>query len=447
MTSKSVLAFSVVLLVEPAAAEPLADVVERLRRQVEALQEQVKQQQIVIDDLKAGHTVAKAPPPPPEPVRSDWSPAQPVTLLRGGHSYMNLSLDLLTDAGWSTNPDVPLFEPGDHDPNQRGFSLPNAELALDGAVDPYFRAFANVVFKLDESNETEVELEEAYGLTTALPWNLQMKAGQFLTEFGRINQQHPHAWDFVDVPLVSARVLGAEGLRNPGARLSWLLPVPFYSELIGTIQNSQGSTAASFRNVDTPTLFGRTAIDRGVASPADLLYSPRWVSSFDLTEAQTLVAGVSGGFGPNDSGPGETTQLYGADVYWKWKPSWQSGGFPFVAVQGEAMGRRYSAPATPSLPSQVLSDYGAYGQVTYGFHPRWIAGLRYDWVTGQQEAFTPGAPPNRMWRLSPNLTFHPTEFSKLRLQYNYADGRLQGTNSAVWLQLELLLGDHAAHKF
>ena len=78
--------------------------------------------------------------------------------------------------------------------------------------------------------------------------NLQVRGGQFMTDFGRINSQHPHSWSFVDVPLVNARFLGSDGLRNPGARLSWLAPTAFYSEMFLAVQNSQGETASGFRS-------------------------------------------------------------------------------------------------------------------------------------------------------------------------------------------------------
>ena len=51
------------------------------------------------------------------------------------------------------------------------------------------------------------------------------------------------------------------------------------------------------------------------------------------------------------------------------------------------------------------------------------------------------------WRLSPNLTWYPTEFSKIRLQYNYDDREIEGVDHSVWLQFEFLLGAHAAHTF
>jgi hypothetical protein len=456
---------AVALATAPSASRAQGTPVEQLQKDLESMRKQMQQMQKRLDEQDAvirklskepaaAPATAEAPPPappaPPPPAVAKapepWSPTAPIKVLSGSRGYLSLSFDGIVDAGWSTQSDVGAIETGDHDPVQRGFSIPNSEIFLNGAVDPYFTGAANIVFKLDEDNETSVELEEMYLQTSSLPWNLQAKGGQYLTEFGRINQQHPHAWDFVDQPLVIGRMFGPDGLRNPGTRLSWLLPLPFYSELLGSVQNSNGETAYSFRNTEDD-LFGRTPIDRNVRGPGDLLYAPRWVSSFDLTDSQTVVAGVSGAFGPNASGRSNYTQIYGGDLYWKWKPSWQSGGFPFVAFQTEALGRRYEAGASNGLPAQVLYDWGLYGQALYGFTQRWVAGLRGEWVSGDTGAFKDD--PNRAdrFRTSPDLTFYPTEFSKLRLQYNYDHGQIQGDDSSVWVQVEFLLGDHAAHKF
>ena len=51
-------------------------------------------------------------------------------------------------------------------------------------------------------------------------------------------------------------------------------------------------------------------------------------------------------------------------------------------------------------------------------------------------------------RLSPVWTWFPTEYSKLRLQYNFDQGdAFERDEHSLWLQLEFLLGAHAAHKF
>lgn len=399
----------------------------------------------------------------PNPTPSaPWSPTQPIRI-GGEKNYLNLSLDALVAAGGSTANDIPQLETGGHDPNQRGFTVQNLETVFEGMVDPYFRGQANIVLQIDSAGETTIEAEEAYLETMSLPWNLQVKAGQFFEEFGRLNASHPHTWDFVDQPLVNGRFLGPDGLRSAGARLSWLVPTPFYSEIFLAVANSQGETAYSFRNSHDDELFmGRPTISRNVESLGDLLFVPRYVTSFNLTDAQTIMAGASAAFGPNSSGEDSNTQIYGLDLLWKWKSPRQHAGFPFVTWQTEAMARRYhaaayagdayAAPPLPSLPAETLTDWGFYSQIVWGFHKGWTAGLRGDYVwpgqTGEYETILGPDPARAMrWRVSPNLTFYPSEFSKLRLQYNYDQRDGIGVDHSIWMQFEILLGSHAAHKF
>src|SRR5688572_323957 len=256
---------------------------------------------------------------------------------------MNIGFVGIADAGWSTEPDVAALELGDHDRRTRGFTIPNVELTLDGAVDPYFRGFANLVWKLDEEGETVVELEEMYFLTTSLPGNLQLKGGQFFTEFGRQNTQHPHSWAFVDQPLALATLLGPEGLRSQGARLSWLAPTSFYTEAMLTVQNATGETAFSFSSEESPEIHGGEPVEREVEDLSDMLLVPRLAVSLDLTPNQTVVLGASGAFGPNNAGLETSSRVLGADVYWKWKSPTASQGFPFVSFQSEALTRSYDA--------------------------------------------------------------------------------------------------------
>jgi len=387
---------------------------------------------------------------------TSWSPSEPLTIARAGSAYMNISFDVLMDVGGSTASDPSEFlQLGDHDPIKRGFSLRNAEIAVDGAVDPYFKGFGNIVLKLDKDNETEIELEEAYLLTTALPFNLQAKAGQFFANFGRQNPQHPHQWAFVDDPIILTRAFGPEGLRNVGGQLSWLAPTPFYTEASLGIFDGQGSTAFSFRNPGEPEVgvnrfHGRETLDRNLRGPGDLVYVPRIASSFDLSDSQTLVAGVSAAFGPNLTGSDRHTQIYGADLYWKWKPAHADAGFPFVSLQTEALYQRFEAgeDVAAGLPAETLRDWGFYSQLLWGFKPRWIAGLRGEWVDGNTGAFdSEDVFRGQRTRISPNLTFYPSEFSKIRLQYNYDHGEHFGDEHSIWLQLEFLLGAHGAHKF
>ena len=372
---------------------------------------------------------------------------------RATGGYMNIGFVSLVDAGWSTTSDVESLNPGDHDPKTRGFTIPNTELTFDGAVDPYFKGFANIVYKIDAEGESAVELEEAYLLTSSLPANLQLKAGQFFAEFGRQNAQHPHSWAFVDQPLILNRMFGPDGLRSQGVRLSWLAPTSFYTEAMLTVANSAGETATSFRSPESPEIHGGAFAERPVEALGDMLIAPRLATSFDLSGTQTLLLGVSAAFGPNNSGAKARTSIYGADVYWKWKPAAAQQGFPFLSFQAEALTRSYEAGERAAidapevlLPSETFKDRGAYAQVLWGIKPRIVAGLRSDWAKGDESSFYSDTRRNR-FRLSPNLTWYPTEFSKFRAQYNYDDRNGIGTDHSLWFQFEFLLGAHAAHKF
>jgi len=476
-------------------------VVQEQRAQIESLKKQIAAMQPSATNAAVATTIATSPPTgtmpsaPAEAVAKAWSPTDPIRIGKG-RTYADLGLVATFAAGGSTANDIEGgTQLGGHDPNQRGFAVQGVEMNLQSAVDPYLRGNANLLFSIDSGGESFVELEEAWLETVSLPGNLQIRAGQILTDFGRINTQHPHSWAFVDTPLVNGRFLGPDGLRNPGARVAWLMPTPFFSELSFAVQNSHGETATSFRSgghshggeeseEGLPFGYRHPDNDRGVKGFGDLLFTPRLATSFDLTDSQTLVLGASAAFGPNSSGAsGDTcTQIYAVDAYWKWKPANAHGGFPFVSWQTEAMLRRYQLgmfdwdengdglvdagevvdPGTglPAvLASETVTDWGFYSQVLYGFRKGWVAGLRLDYITGETGDYEKlgltldgeplGRDPlrNERWRVSPNLTWYPSEFSKLRLQYNYDDRRDIGVDHSIWLQFEFLLGAHAAHKF
>ncbi len=131
-----------------------------------------------------GPTSPPSAPPPAALESKPWSPSQPISVARAGSAYMNVSFDALTDFGWSTASDPSAqLDLGDHDPIQRGFSLRNAEIAVDGAVDPYFKGFGNIVFKLDKDQSTEVEMEETYLQSVALPGESPGQGRSVLCQF------------------------------------------------------------------------------------------------------------------------------------------------------------------------------------------------------------------------------------------------------------------------
>ena len=106
-----------------------------------------------------------------------------------------------------------------------------------------------------------------------------------------------------------------------------------------------------------------------------------------------------------------------------------------------------TAPGGP-LPDQNLNDYGFYSQVLWGVKPHWVVGARGEYATGNSSAYDQFDPfRGERFRISPVVTWYPSEFSKIRLQYNQDHGEFFGTQQSVWMQVEFLLGAHGAHKF
>jgi hypothetical protein len=107
-----------------------------------------------------------------------------------------------------------------------------------------------------------------------------------------------------------------------------------------------------------------------------------------------------------------------------------------------------------------LVDWGWYAQINYRLPEgweRWHVGLRYDFegprsapvVTVSEQDLAAGlTDSSSRYRISPVVTFYPTEFSKVRFQYNYDKPQNFETAQQVGIvQLEFMMGAHGAHKF
>lgn len=416
----------------------LANDAEAMQQRLQQLEQEIK---ALKESISAMQDATQQQPHQPAPVSTAAPP--------GGHSPIQIGLSSLVTAGGSSvdNEALEGLQAGAHDPNRNGFTVQNVELTLSGTVDPYFDAQASLIFQIDAGGETKVELEEAFFTTRGLPAGLQVKGGQYFTEFGRHNPQHPHSWAFVDQPLVLSRLFGGDGLRSQGARISWLTPLPWYSELYVGAQNASGETATSFLYEKDKTVGGHTLLDRDARDPGDLLYSARWLNGVDLSDTVSMNLGLSGLRGPNASGPGNDTAIHGADLYLKWQPAHSQRGFPFVSWHTEVLNRRYQTD------DATLKDWGGFTQALWGFTPGWVAGLRMEYAEGSGGKagydISADALRDNRTRLSPNLTWYPTEYSKLRLQYNrdWTEHLAEKDAHGLWLQFEYSLGAHAAHTF
>jgi hypothetical protein len=170
--------------------------------------------------------------------------------------------------------------PGGFDVFQR-----SVELNVAAAVDPFAKGYVVANASADSSTgEAAFGIEEAALQTTSLPWNLELKAGRFFGEFGRLSYIHDHELPFVNRPLALNQYIGGES-RTDGAQLNWLVPVAHYVSLtvgagVGFGGDSPLNNPGTYRSLGGLNYFGRLS------------------TYFNLTPDWNIETGISGLINP-----------------------------------------------------------------------------------------------------------------------------------------------------
>ncbi|MDP1653557.1 MAG: TonB-dependent receptor [Rhodocyclaceae bacterium] len=352
-----------------------------------------------------------------------------------------------------------------HGNDERGFSLDRSELIVSANIDPYFRGMLNVALK-----DGEAEVEEAWFQTLGLGRGFTLKGGRFLSGIGYINEQHPHAWDFADAPLMSKALFG-EHFGQDGLQLKWVAPTDLFLEFGAEIGRGAGFPGTD-RNKNSA---GASALFAHVGDDVGRSHAWRAGLSWLSTRAKEREAHFedTDAAGPNEVGglfSGRSRTLV-ADFVWKWAPEGNPRQRNFK-LQAELFRRTEdgdlacsSAVATsPCLGSAALGNLrtrqtGGYAQAVWQFMPQWRVGYRYDWLNPGSKRYDPATvfaaldPANayftdyRPQRHSLMADWSHSEFSRLRLQFA-RDRSMQGvTDNQVTLQYIMSLGAHGAHKF
>jgi hypothetical protein len=317
-----------------------------------------------------------------------------------------------------------LFRAGESEPDvdDSPVRLREVELAFGAAVDPYGRADFFVAIE-EEDGEFGVDVEEGYFTFDTLPHDLKARVGKFYSAFGKANQYHLHNMPWVDHPLVIRHFFGPEGMSEPGAELSWLVPNPWndYLELIVQLQSNQN-----------PVSFAGARGD-------ELMYVTHLKNFFDIDRQSTLEAGGTFVTGPNaDNVPDHQTYLEGVDLTYKWRPA-QQGLYKSLTWMSELLLSQRQQGA-----GDTVDSYGWYSSLEYQFDRRWSAFVRYDYSQYPQSN---NSSENAV---SPGLTFRQSEYAFWRLQYTHTEGQgslASGSRDELFLQLDFGIGPHRAHAY
>jgi len=426
----AVLSSSALLGLQPGSAQETE--LQLLRRQLGEMQQHIQAllQRMEEIEKRAGSfpqnvqamdtgAVPESPPDPATQGGTGPSPQSPDAVRSVSRAFNPaISVNSLFLGGYSSSPTkTGIFTGTDF---HNGFNFQEAEFQFTADVDPYWAA--NIILAIDRDGATE--LEEGYVTSSELPHDLlprntSIKVGKFFAAFGKHNLLHAHQFPFIDQPLISQAVFGAEGLTEPGMDLSYLLPTPWYSEL--TFQALAGENEGLFRSDED-------AKRRGA-------YLGHWKNFVDLGDETTLEWGQSY-IGGRNSGPGHhLSQAVGTDLTLKWRPllnsrekgiSWQTEYMYFTKDLGR---------------DGFSRGGGLVTSLQYQFAQRW-------WVQGRYDL--PGIPKfkdGRKNRVSTLLAFAPSEFSAVRLQYSYTDPDGQSPLSELFLQFNFTIGSHPAHTY
>ena len=123
-------------------------------------------------DQAATVDTAPAVPAPAKSSATAFNPA--ISLILAGN-YSNLSQNPEDYAIQGFIPAGEEIGPGD-----RSFNLGETELTIAANIDPYFMGSMTAAI----TPENEIEVEEAYFRTLALPYGLTVKGGQFFSSIG-----------------------------------------------------------------------------------------------------------------------------------------------------------------------------------------------------------------------------------------------------------------------
>src|SRR5439155_23716303 len=188
----------------PLYAASDAEVAE-IREQIRQIRESYESRlQALEQRLKDAETKAREAAAATQPSAASAAAASPISSPASGIAAFNPAISAVLQgryANLSRDPEkftIAGFAPGgDIGPGRRGFSLGESELAISANVDHLFAG--NLIVSLTPENT--VSVEEAYGVYTAAPYGLVPKFGRFFSGLGYMNEQHQHAWDFIDAPL------------------------------------------------------------------------------------------------------------------------------------------------------------------------------------------------------------------------------------------------------
>jgi hypothetical protein len=317
---------------------------------------------------------------------------------------------------------------GSYKENERGnFEFRAAELSLSANIDPFARGYAIIT-----GTQDGFDVEEAAMVTTSLPYNLTVKGGRFVADFGRLSKFHDHDLPFVNRPVALDRFIGSES-QSDGAEVSWLTPLSQYLTLTLGAYNKLG---ADNQRVDN-------TVPRDMSK---FTYLARPATFIGLTDANSIDLGASYAYTPKvdtftqdgveQLRNGKSRHLAGVDVTYRYTPLSQAQYHGLIWGTEALYNREDPNVGDDTTPVFRRRDaFSMYSYVEARLTRRYYPGFLFDFaqdlnrIQGETKGY------------SPYFTIWLSEFNRLRLQYTYNDEPKNHENQ-FFLQWTAVLGSH-----
>lgn len=330
---------------------------------------------------------------------------------------------------------------------EKGLQPGHSDVSAAGPLGQALQARLTVAAHAHEG-KAEIELEEAYVQTRNLPAGLQLRAGRFASQVGYLNEQHPHADDFVERPLLYRAFLG-EHWWDDGLRVNWTAPTPFYLRTGLEVMRGRQlvQEAASARNPGAVTLSAKLGDDWNRSNSWQL--GAAWVRN--RREAAVHDEGAEGGEAGHEH---SHEHAHGAmfsgrnmvllDAAWKWAPDGNNREqqLKVVGEWARVSGLNRYALGSDTHEAQSLS-------AVWRWSAAWETGVRLDWLRAR-DPHEDHFHTVRLREQSLMVAYKPTHAQTVRLQLTGQTGAVGVAGTAhrsVQLHYVLSFGAHGAHSF
>ena len=328
--------------------------------------------------------------------------------------------------------------------------LDHSEVMLAANLTPSLRASSSIIYV---NAEKKGELEELWiQHLGALP-GLTLKAGRFLSNVGYANNQHPHAWDFVDASLMQS-VLSGSHLIHDGLQVKWLTPTERFVEISAEIAKKSNNSPKAW--------------SLGAHLGDDIGTSHSWRAGITYLHAKPVAreghidAEIAGNDVEVQSHFTGTSKTWVTDVVWKWAPDGNAKA-QNLKLQAEYFRRNQDGQLScdddaengecdGAFSSFRTRQSGWYAQAVYQFMPQWRIGARYERLTSGTLDFDATALPIELAAYKPTrrsltLDYSPSEVSRILLQHSQ-DKSMNGSPDDQWfIQYVHSFGAHGAHRY